>query len=443
MALSTETVGGGQFPPLPDAAVSPLKWLNFRISRVELGPSVGFRPIIPAFHPQDNTQPLDRTLVGLLKLHKLGSLLAFVDGVEERGNSIVLKCRNEILARLLQERFANHIRDVETRLGIKVVLTYPQGGKKVFRETFDNFFYGRENEFTVAALRSVALGGGLASSVFLTAEAGMGKTHLLKATANLAQFAGRKAVYLTAGKIMERLVGAYRSGGKPDFSNLKDAEVVLIDDVHTLKGKVFALEFLSRLMDRANSTGRTVVMASEIGPKGFRKPKSFRNRLMSNLVLKIHPYPAAVRRRILHARLSLHGVSLPPDYEGYVLERVHNPRALLGVAVRVRAHTDIYGTLPDFATFRNLISDLTDDDGEDVFSLFGVRDTRRKGANFYLAVYAMRLLGFKATEIAERVGCSRASVYNYIKRAKAILKNDPDKAEEFNGKLKVLRRDLL
>ncbi len=386
---------------------------------------------------------MNRTLLGLLKLHKLGSLLSFVDSVEESQNGIVLRCRNELLARMLQERFAEQINDVRERLGIEVQFVYPKAKEVVFRESFDNFFYGKENEFTVAALRSVAIGGGFLSAVFLVAEAGMGKTHLLKATANLASFTGRKAVYLTAGKIMEKLVGSYRNGGTPDFSSLKDAEVVLIDDVHTLKGRTFALEFLARLMDRASSTGRVVVMASEMGPRSFRKPKAFRNRLMSNLVLRIHPYPKLIRKRILHSRLRLQGINLPPEYEDYVVDKVHNPRALIGVAVRVRAHIDVYGSLPDFGTFKDLIADLVNDDGVDILSLFGVRDTRRKGTNLYLAVYAMRLVGFGVMEIAERVGCSRASVYNYIKRAKEILKNDPDRASEFNGKLKLIRKDLL
>ncbi len=386
---------------------------------------------------------MNRTLLGLLKLHRLSALLSFVDSVEEGSDGIVLHCRNEILAQMLQERFAEQIGEVEERLGIKVRFSYPKVKEVVFRESFENFFYGKENEFTVAALRSVALGAGALSSVFLVADAGMGKTHLLKATANLATFAGRKAAYVTAGWIMERLVGSYRSGGKPDFSNLKEADVVLIDDVHTLKDRPFALEFLGRLMDRASVKGKVVVMSSEMGPKGFRRPKSFRNRLMGNLVLRIHPYPEEVRRRILLSRLRMGGITLPPDHISYVVEKVHNPRALIGVVVRVRAHMDVYGSLPDLSTFKDLIADLVGDDDKDVFSLFGVRDLRRKGTNFYLAVYAMRLTGAGIMEIAERVGCSRASVYNYIKRAKEILRNDPDRAEEFNSKLRLLRRDLL
>ena len=386
---------------------------------------------------------MNRTLIGLLKMHRLSALLSFVDAVEEGSDGIVLRCKNEILAHMLRERFAEQIGEVEERLGIKVRFAYPKAKETVFKESFENFFYGKENEFTVAALRSVALGAGTVSSVFLVADAGMGKTHLLKATANLATFAGRKATYITAGWLMERLVGSYKSGGKPDFSNLKEADVVLIDDVHTLKDRTFALEFLGRLMDRASVKGKVVVMASEVGPRGFRRPASFRNRLMGNLVLRIHPYPEEVRRRILLSRLRMGGITLPPDYLSYVVEKVSNPRALIGVVVRVRAHMDVYGSLPDFQTFKDLIGDLLGDEEGDIFALFGVRNLRRKGPNFYLAVYAMRLTGAGIMEIADRVGCSRASVYNYIKRAKEILKNDPERAEEFNSKLRMLRRDLL
>ncbi|NPA79801.1 MAG: ATP-binding protein [Thermotogae bacterium] len=386
---------------------------------------------------------MNRTLLGLLKTHKLASLLPFVDEVLETDDGIVLRCKNELLAKMLQDKFAEDIAEVERGFGIKVRFSYPKSEVKVFRESFENFFYGKENEFTVAALRSVALGSGTVSSVFLVGDAGMGKSHLLKATANLTGFTGRRAVYMTAGGILDRLVGSYKSGGNPDFSELRNAQVILIDDIHTLKDKVFALEFLSRIIDRAAAKGRTVIMASELDFRRFRNPPSFRTRLMSNLILRIHPHTPRVRRHILHFRLRLHGLDLPKEYVDYVVDKVHNPRALIGVVVRLRAHMDVYGSLPEFSRFRDLIADLTSEDEMDIFALFGVRDIRRKTADFYLAIYAMRLAGMSVKEISERAGCSRASVYNYIRRAKEILRNDPERAGIFNERMRLLRRDLL
>ncbi|NPB03072.1 MAG: AAA family ATPase [Thermotogae bacterium] len=386
--------------------------------------------------------PLNRTLLGLLKLHKLGSLLSFVDRIEEKEGEIVLHCRNDILARMLQEKFADEIEDVESKLNLKVSFSYPRSAIKLFKESFDNFYYGKENEFTIAALRSIALGNGTLSSVLLVGSPGMGKTHLLKATANLSNFAGRKAVYLTAGRIVEKLISSYRNGDRPDFSNLKEASVILIDDIHVLKNRVFALEFLSRLIDRSSEKGKVIVMASEMEPAAFRRSSAFRSRLMSNVVLHIHPYPRNVRQLILQRRLDMQGVVLPSDYMDYVLDRVFNPRALIGVAVRVRAHFDIYSTVPDFSTFRSLIADLVEEE-VDLLNLFGVKSLKKRSRELYLAAYAMKLIGMRASEIADALGCSRASVYNYIKRAKAILQNDPQTTREFNAKMKLLRKHLL
>ncbi len=386
---------------------------------------------------------MNRTLVGLLKLHKLGPVFSFVDGFEERGNSIVFRCKNEILAKMLQERFASEIREIEERLGITVTFTYPKSPERVFKESFENFFYGKENEFTVAALRSVALGNGNIPWVFLVGDSGMGKTHLLKATANLVNFTGRKAVYMTSGSLTDFLVATFR-GERREPLPLKEADVILIDDVHALGRKTFALEYLSRLLDRAKTRRKVVVMASEMGPKRFRVSAGFRNRVLSNLVLYIHPYPEHIRKKILLHRLGFHGINLPPKYISYAVKRVENPGGLVGVVVRVRAHMDVYGGIPDYGTFKSLISDLAQEERVDVFSLFGVNpSSRRKGKNFYLAVYAMKMLGYGALEIAEAVGCSRASVYNYLKRAKEVLKNDVDAERYFKTRMGLLKRSLL
>lgn len=139
------------------------------------------------------------------------------------------------------------------------------------RYTFDGFVEGSSNRVALAAAKTIAEAGAGAvrfNPLFIHSSVGLGKTHLLQAIANAAIQSPRqpRVVYLTAEYFMWRFATAIRDN---DALTLKDSlrniDLLIIDDMQFLQGKMIQHEFchlLNMLLDSA----RQVVVAADRAP---------------------------------------------------------------------------------------------------------------------------------------------------------------------------------
>ncbi len=350
------------------------------------------------------------------------------DDYELKGNTIVFNVKNELLVHMIKDRFRNDITRLENK-GIKVEFRYP--AKEIYYESFNNFFYGKENEFTVLALKSLITNSVYYRVAVLFGDSGLGKTHLLKALANESLKLSKKPVYFSAHKVFTTLLDSYRQRKKPDFDFLKGAEVILIDDLHLVSNRSFVLDFISRLMDKVETTKKVLIMASQGNINSFSGNRSFKTRLMSSLRVSLSIPSVGVRKRIFISACDRFGVSPNISITNYVSENITNPRAIIGAATRFKAYYDVYGKYPETDEFMEIIEDLCDEESLDIFKVFG------KGKpGIYVAALFLKKMGKSSKEISEMLGCSRSSVYNYIERAKEVLKKDKNLERKFNELVK-------
>ena len=137
------------------------------------------------------------------------------------------------------------------------------------RYTFDSFVEGSSNRVACAAARTVAEsapGGAVRfNPLFLHASVGLGKTHLLQAiaAASLQTRPQSRVVYLTAEYFMWRFATAIRDNNALTLKEqLRDIDLLIIDDLQFLQGKSIQNEFchlLNLLLDSA----RQVVVAAD------------------------------------------------------------------------------------------------------------------------------------------------------------------------------------
>jgi chromosomal replication initiator protein len=139
------------------------------------------------------------------------------------------------------------------------------------RFTFDTFVEGSSNRVALAAAKTIAEAGQGAvrfNPLFIHSTVGLGKTHLLQAVANAAVQNPRalRVVYLTAEYFMWRFATAIRDN---DALTLKDSlrniDLLIIDDMQFLQGKMIQHEFchlLNMLLDSA----KQVVVAADRAP---------------------------------------------------------------------------------------------------------------------------------------------------------------------------------
>jgi chromosomal replication initiator protein len=138
------------------------------------------------------------------------------------------------------------------------------------RFTFDSYIVGTSNRLAAAAARRVADAPGTAyNPLFLYSASGLGKTHLVMAIGNHIRRVHRDVavIYDTLEHLMEGVMEAIQAGERDAFrSRLRDAAVLLLDDVQFLAGRRGAQEELLRAWDGLSSRGGQVVLASDRPP---------------------------------------------------------------------------------------------------------------------------------------------------------------------------------
>ncbi len=177
------------------------------------------------------------------------------------------------------------------------------------RYTFDSFVEGASNRVALAAARTIAEAGSSAvrfNPLFIHAAVGLGKTHLLQAIAAAALLRPEKprVVYLTAEYFMWRFATAIRDNNALSFKEqLRDIDLLVIDDMQFLQGKSIQHEFchlLNTLLDSA----KQVVVAADRPPSELESlDVRVRSRLQGGVALEISPPDYAMRLEILKRRL--------------------------------------------------------------------------------------------------------------------------------------------
>ena len=180
------------------------------------------------------------------------------------------------------------------------------------RYTLETFVEGPANRIALAAARAIADGEASAikfNPLFIHANVGLGKTHLLQAIASraLARENGPspRVVYLTAEYFMWRFATAIRDNAALDFKEqLRDIDLLVIDDMQFLQGKSIQHEFchlLNMLLDSA----RQVLVAADRPPADLESlDPRVRSRLQGGVALEIGGPDFAMRREILERRLA-------------------------------------------------------------------------------------------------------------------------------------------
>ncbi len=178
------------------------------------------------------------------------------------------------------------------------------------RFSFDSFVPGPSNEFAFAVARRVASwADGHFNPVLFHGPYGFGKTHLLNALAWEAMQTGgdRRVVYLTAERFTSTFVRAIQDRQTAAFkAELRNADLLLIDDVQFVAGKPTTQEELFHTLIALIEDGRRVVLTADRSPSELSEmDPRLRSHLQSGLVCGIEPADGALRLGILERKLAV------------------------------------------------------------------------------------------------------------------------------------------
>ncbi|WP_345206896.1 chromosomal replication initiator protein DnaA [Fodinibacter luteus] len=234
--------------------------------------------------------------------------------------------------------------------------------------TFDTFVIGASNRFAHAAAVAVAEAPAKAyNPLFIYGDSGLGKTHLLHAIGHYARnlFPHVKVRYVNSEEFTNDFINSIRDDKAANFQRrYRDVDVLLIDDIQFLQGKVQTQEEFFHTFNTLHNANKQVVITSDVPPKllsGFEA--RMRSRFEMGLLTDVQPPDLETRIAILRKKAIQERLSVPDDVLEFIASRIStNIRELEGALIRVTAFASLNRQPVDMSLAEIVLRDLIPDD---------------------------------------------------------------------------------
>jgi chromosomal replication initiator protein len=186
--------------------------------------------------------------------------------------------------------------------------------------TFATYLPVGANQLALEACRAILSDDEPAASpVLVWGAPGVGKTHLLHATAACATLQCRSVALLSGEDFTDRYQRAIRANDVDQFQvALREADLLVVDDLQSIAGKGGTLNQLVATTDAVLNRGGHVLLASELHPSVLNLPERLASRIYGGLVANIGPVEGEERRMFVEHLARVSRASLP----AWCLDRV-------------------------------------------------------------------------------------------------------------------------
>jgi len=218
--------------------------------------------------------------------------------------------------------------------------------------TFDSFVVGDQNAFARNAALAVAEAPALKSGfnpLFIWGSSGLGKTHLLQAIGSYVKeiYPEKKVIYTTSEEFTNQYVnastGVARTLDTEAFRNhYRTTDILLIDDIQFLEGKVATIEQLYFTIDFLKGRGKQIVIAADRSPLELKMDERYTSRFGSGLQVDIQPPQYETRYAIITKFLESEKLPFSTDAIEYIADRATgNIREMEGALTRIIAFAEL------------------------------------------------------------------------------------------------------
>jgi len=230
--------------------------------------------------------------------------------------------------------------------------------------TFETFVIGASNRFAHAAAVAVAEAPAKAyNPLFVYGESGLGKTHLLHAIGHYAHslYPGVRVRYVNSEEFTNDFINSIRDDKASAFQRrYRDVDVLLIDDIQFLQGKVQTQEEFFHTFNTLHNANKQVVITSDLPPKqlaGFEE--RMRSRFEWGLITDVQPPDLETRIAILRKKAIGERLQVRDDVLEYIASKIStNIRELEGALIRVTAFASLNRQQVDLSLAEIVLKDL-------------------------------------------------------------------------------------
>lgn len=216
--------------------------------------------------------------------------------------------------------------------------------------TFDNFVVGSCNQFAHAGAKAVAtMPSRSYNPLFIYGGVGMGKTHLMHAIGRslVDNFPGMRLAYTSGERFMNEMINCIKLDRLPLFhQHYRNADVLLVDDVHFLAGKERTQEEFFHTFNELYDHQKQIVISSDSSPKNISGlVERVRSRFEWGLIVDVQPPDLETKMAILDKKADAEGIELPADVRIFIATKTKsNVRELEGALIKLIAYASVTGT---------------------------------------------------------------------------------------------------
>ena len=212
---------------------------------------------------------------------------------------------------------------------------------------FQRFVRGDNNDFAYMAAYAIAKNPGKAyNPCMIYGGVGLGKTHLLQAIGNSAygEFDSIKVVYVTAETFTNEFILSIKENTSHRFKNkYRSVDMLLIDDVHFLPGKVETQEELFHTFNALYDANKQMVFTSDRPVSELKKLSDrLRSRFERGLNVDLQPPNYETRIAILKKKIEEKNTQIPEAVIELICQNIQtNVRDLEKALTKLTAYAEL------------------------------------------------------------------------------------------------------
>jgi chromosomal replication initiator protein len=211
---------------------------------------------------------------------------------------------------------------------------------------FEKFAVSGTNEMAHAAATAVSQRPGSAyNPLFLYGGVGVGKTHLMHATANniLKNKPETRIIYCTGEEFTNEIVDAIRNKKANRFKNkYRNVDVLLIDDIQFIAGKNAVQEEFFHTFNALSQQNSQIILTSDRPPHEINFLEArIKSRFEAGLIVDIGQPSFELRTAILLIKATAQNLVIPMNIAQLIASKVDSARKIEGVIKLMRSAVEL------------------------------------------------------------------------------------------------------